>query len=960
MTQPKTELSAWTDPLDETWTALDLETTGLSPRGDEIIEVGAVRFRGDEVLDTFESFVNPGRKLSRFIIDLTGIRQRDVDAAPTFGEIAGELLAFLGSTPLVGHNVDFDLGFLRAKGLGLSNPVCDTWELAYIIRPDLKSYALGSLTAQLHAAHETPHRAVDDANATRQVFMTLLREMGDLDEPTRAEIGRLAQRSGMKLRSALTPARPPSPASQRPRIEGGPRVPERDKAKRRARPGISGLDLEELASRLAHRRPLRPNEQASPVDTALVESMLRAGSEFSRAISGFEERAEQVEMARAVAETLNDGGRLIVEAGTGVGKSLAYLLPAAIYAVLNNKRVVVSTNTINLQEQLVQKDLPMLVAALAAEPELSGLDLSYTQLKGRSNYLCVRKWQHLRASEGLDEAEARMVAKTLLWLRTTETGDRSEINLGGGAAAAPWDRLSAQGDCSATGGACFLRAARDRAAASHIVVVNHALLLSDLAMGGTVIPEYDILIVDEAHHLEDEATRQLGFDLPQSAFDDHFQALGGDRGLFNESVAAVARSEAEALSRESIRQAVGTATAGIPPLREALARVFNALAATLFPDPTGRSDRNGDARVTASTRTQPAWSDIEVLWENADLMLSELGSSLSGLHRTLDGFGVADLPGYDGMMLELGAEVAKNGLLRGRLREFVVEPREDGIYWSTRSAQSNDIELHLAPLHVGEILDQTLYSAKGSVILTSATLSTNGDFNHVTDRVGFDDARQLLLGSPFDYASAALVCTPRDMAQPSDSDYQTAVNDAVQAAALATGGRTMALFTSHAALRACASAVRGRLRGRGIEVLAQGVDGTPQRLLSRFLERPETLLLGTSSFWEGVDLAGDALKVLVVARLPFNVPTDPVFAARSELYENPFNEYAVPEAILRLRQGFGRLIRTKTDRGVAVILDRRILSRAYGRAFMRSLPPVTTSTPLLEELPAEIARWLGL
>ena len=948
------DLSARTDPLSDTWTALDLETTGLSPRADEIIEVGAIRFRGDEVLDTFETFVNPGRTLSPFIVDFTGIRQRDVDAAPSFGEIVGELAAFLGSTPLVGHNVDFDLGFLRAKGLSLTNPVCDTWELAYVLRPDLKSYALGSLSAKLHAAHETPHRAVDDANATRQVFLALLRELGDLDKLTQAEIGRLAQRSGMKLRSALALVRPPSAGPRR------SRVPARDEAQRPAGPGISGLDLEELASRLAHRRALRPNEQAALVDTALVESMLRAGSDFSGAIDGFEERAEQVEMARAVAETLNDGGRLIVEAGTGVGKSLAYLLPAAIYAVLNNKRVVVSTNTINLQEQLVQKDLPMLVAALSAVPELSGLDLSYTPLKGRSNYLCVRKWQHLRASEGLDEAEARMVAKTLLWLRTTETGDRAEINLGGGAAAAPWDRLSAQGDCTATGGACFLRAARDRAAASHIVVVNHALLLSDLAMGGSVIPEYDILIFDEAHHLEDEATRQLGFDLPQSAFDDHFQALGGDRGLFNDAVAAAGRSDAGDLSRDSVQQAVGTATSGIPPLREALARLFNALAAALVPDPSGGSDRNGDARVTASSRSQPAWSDIEVLWENADLMLAELGSSLSGLHKTLDGLGAGDVPGYDGMMLELGEEVARNTLLRGRLREFVVEPREDGIYWSTRSAQSNDVELHLAPLHVGEILDQTLYSAKESVILTSATLSTNGNFNHVTERVGFDDARQLLLGSPFDYESAALVCTPRDMAQPSDSHYQTAVNDAVQMAALATGGRTMALFTSHASLRACASAVRGRLRGRGIEVLAQGVDGTPQRLLARFLERPETLLLGTASFWEGVDLAGDALKVLVVARLPFNVPTDPVVAARSELYENPFNEYAVPQAILRLRQGFGRLIRTKSDRGVVVILDRRILSRGYGPAFMRSLPPVTVSTPLLEELPNEIERWLGL
>ena len=505
--------------------------------------------------------------------------------------------------------------------------------------------------------------------------------------------------------------------------------------------------------------------------------------------------------------------------------------------------------------------------------------------------------------------------------------------------------------------ACY--SSENRAAAAHIVVVNHALLLSDLAMGGSVIPDYDILIVDEAHHLEEEATSQLGFELPQSAFDDHFQILGGDRGLLNDAVAAVGRSDLGDPRRESVRRTVGTATEVIPRLREALAGLFSGLATGLFQDMSGRSYRNGEVRVTPSTRTQPAWSELEVLWENTNLMLSELGNSLANLQVTLDGLEVEDDSSQERLMLQLGEQVARSSVLMGRLREFVAEPREDGIYWATRLPQSNDISLHLAPLHVGETLDRTLYSTKESVVLTSATLSTNGNFNHITERVGFGDARHLILGSPFDYERAALVCAPRDMTQPSDSEYQSAVNAAVQSAVLAAGGRTMALFTSHAALRACASAVRNRLRMDGIDVLAQGVDGAPQRLLARFLDRPESLLLGTSSFWEGVDLAGDALQVLVVARLPFNVPTEPVFASRSELYEAPFNQFAVPQAILRLRQGFGRLIRTRSDKGVVVILDQRILSKGYGRTFMRSLPPVSVSTPLMEELPSEIERWLG-
>jgi DNA polymerase-3 subunit epsilon/ATP-dependent DNA helicase DinG len=243
--------------------------------------------------------------------------------------------------------------------------------------------------------------------------------------------------------------------------------------------------------------------------------------------------------------------------------------------------------------------------------------------------------------------------------------------------------------------------------------------------------------------------------------------------------------------------------------------------------------------------------------------------------------------------------------------------------------------------------------------MTSATLSTAGSFAHISERTGFHDPDELLLGSPFDYAHAALLSVPEDMPEPNSRAYQSAVESAVTDAAVAAGGATMALFTSHAALQATASAIRGGLQSQGLSVLAQGIDGTPQRLVSRFLDDPRSVLLGTASFWEGVDLAGESLKVLLLARLPFNVPTEPVFSARSEMYDNSFGEYAVPQAILRLRQGFGRLIRTKSDRGVAVVLDRRIVSRRYGREFLESLPPVARRDCRLRDLGDVVRDWLG-
>ena len=329
----------------------------------------------------------------------------------------------------------------------------------------------------------------------------------------------------------------------------------------------------------------------------MVVEALSSGSPFSDVIGDFEERPQQIEMAQAVADTINSGGRLMVEAGTGVGKSLAYLLPAALYATANDKRVVVSTNTINLQEQLIQKDLPMVKEAMRGFAPEAADAFRFTQLKGRANYLCYRRWRQMRSSADLDEAQARLMAKTLLWMPTTDTGDRSELNLGHRAAAAAWDRLSAQRaqGCPAPSGPCFLRAAREKAAASHIVVVNHALLISDLVAGGSAIPSYDILIIDEAHQLEDVATKQLGFEVSARDVDELVTELAGERGLLNRCSASVQRIDVAQSRRESVEEAISLASLLIPRLREAAAEMSLSISGAV-PDETATiSVRSGKA-----------------------------------------------------------------------------------------------------------------------------------------------------------------------------------------------------------------------------------------------------------------------------------------------------------------------------------------------------------------------------
>ena len=953
-----------TSPDNDVWIAFDLETTGLDDAKDAVIEIGAVKFQDGRTLDTFRTFVNPQRRISPFISKLTGITQRDVDAAPPFDHAAASFLAFIGAAPLVAQNADFDVGFLRANGIELANPIIDTYDLAYALRPDMPGYSLEDMTRYLGIENTAPHRSLGDASATRDVFLALLEEAYALDAFTLAALQQLAQRSGWQLGYLLDGIA----ANPRRRLAAAP-MPAQGAV------GVNGLDIRQIGDRLrSDGGPLRARERISNIDADLVGALLSDDGALSYALDGFEERSEQAQMAKAVANAINDGRRIIIEAGTGVGKSLAYLLPAALYAMANGKRVVVSTNTINLQEQLINKDAHILVKALqgldkaaAGQQDDGGDRLRFTQLKGRGNYLCLRRWNRMRADADPSVDEARLLAKTMVWLQSTASGDRAEINLGHRSAAAPWDRLSAESraswGCMSQESVCFLRAARERAAASHLIIVNHALLLADIAAEGSIIPEYDALIIDEAHHIEGAATNRLGFDLTRARFDEHLQSLSGDGGLPNQALTALRTATNLAQSRrDALQSAADEIGALLPRLRPFLTNLFTRLQG-IAEGAQGGNGRNAafaqTLRVTPAVRSRPDWSDVEIDWEHAELALAELDRLLDRLESALGDLDDAGLLNYDALREDVGGARETGEYLRGRLKEFAVSPDEGTIYWLSVSARRRELSMNAAPLNVADELNERLFSQKRSVVMTSATLTADGSFGHIVERTGFADADELRLGSPFDYPKAAALCLPTDMPAPNSRAYNAAVDRAIIDAAIAAGGRTMALFTSYGALRRAAAGIGDELQAQGISLLTQGAGSSPDRLVRRFMDNSKAVLLGTASFWEGVDLAGDALSVLIVARLPFSVPTDPVFEARSELYDNSFMQYAVPQAILRLRQGFGRLIRTSDDRGVVAILDSRVLSTRYGGAFLRSLPPASQQKCRLAELGDAIRRHLG-
>ena len=905
--------------LDAPVVALAVETEGVEPQGGKRKAVAAEKLHAGRVVDSFEWRAD---------------------------EAAGEALfpalpAFVGDAPVVGHGLGASAAVLAEAGISLGDRWWDVGELAALVLPGAADEALETLARQVEVlSHDEPF-PIPQVRVTRRVYEALVARV-------------LAQPVAVIRRQADLLARSQSPLAEL--LAALAEAPSSDVVG-----PIGGVDQRELAQRLERPRPIGSPKAPSLLDPDEITRLLSGDGPLAQGFPRYEPRLEQIAMARAVAEALgsrDDDGEphhLVVEGGTGIGKSVAYLLPAILFATRNNVRVVVSTNTINLQEQLVAKDIPDLVEVLS---HLPGLDLSnfrYAQLKGKANYLCVRRWEGLANSDILGPEDARALVRTLGWLQKTRTGDRAELSLRGHDLTT-WDRMSAAsfGTCpGAREGACFYRHAREEATAAHLLVVNHSLLLSNMQVDGTVLPDFDYLIVDEAHNLEGEATRQFGFRVSQTTVEELVERLGN----VIHSIGNVMRvSAVEEARREDVQRRMEEAQPPLYRVRDAWAQLVARLTEFASTQRTQDVGDEGELRITSALRAQPAWSEIEIACDDFERSAADAADRAEGLWRVLDALPSGAVPSLDELKGSLVEWAVDQGEARERVTRFVSEPDEQMVYWLGRAL--GPLTINGAPLEVGTRLNAELFAEKKAVVLTSATLAVRGGFQHVRERLGIEESEELCLGSPFDYKRAALLALPTDLPEPNARGYAEAVAEVVGRLAVDAGGRTLALFTSHAGVRGTAAALRRVLPATGIPVLAQGVDGTPQQLIARFQENPQSVLLGTASFWEGIDIADNAMKVLVVARLPFNVPTEPVFAARSGLYEQPFMQYAVPQAVLRFRQGFGRLIRNKSDHGIVIVLDSRITSKPYGRVFLDSVPPATVLRgPLAEVLPG-VREWL--
>jgi ATP-dependent DNA helicase DinG len=931
---------------------VDIETTGTNPKSDRITEIGAVRIESGRIVETFETLTDPKIHIPPFITQLTGLSDADVRGAPTNAEATASFERFRRGLPAVAHNAEFDLSFLSEHGCAVSpTGGVDTAELSRLAWPTLERHSLAGLAAFVRTTNRRPHRALPDAETTAEVYLQILLSLCDLSQTAWERSYHLSQGVSTGTTAVL-------------RFIGD------DNGKAAVREAVAPVETrEELQVDLNPLIgiPQRRREPTGNFDVDELRSALGEGGLLAAAIGDrFEPRDVQTKMALLVARALVDDEHLLVEAGTGVGKSLAYLLPSAHFAQTTGERVVVSTRTRALQEQLLKKDLPLLAAAVP-------FDLSAALLKGRSNYLCGLKFT--RFVDGPVGEESRILRRAALsfvrWVEETKSGDVAEC-----AAFHPrsapglWAKLCCEhtfctGRKCAHFDHCFLFRARRAAEGAHVVAVNHNLLLANAAADEGVLGPVNRLVVDEAQHLEDVAADALATRVewwPVSTVCDRLALVrrGRHAGLIsdvhNDAQAALSAAQVEPLTQIS-----DSAVAAVGSLRETAQRFFRALSGHL--NIRLENDDWGTLRLLAGDTLFESLSESANEYQTALRQTSAKLASLCDL--------VTDsVNGDDSLqerLLELRARAEDITALSRDIEAVWGADREDWVYWAQRPPSEERIDSALVgvPLDVGELLRERLFDRVGTAVLTSATLTVGRSFDYMASRLGLSDSPRLAAeayGSPFDFESQMRCAVAAFLPGPNEHGHRQEADELLATLVGESEVNTLVLATSKSAVRSATALLKERLEPAGRVVMGQWIDGPPGPLTERLRRTPGGVLVGTDTLWEGVDLPGAGVELVVILRLPFAVPTDPLVAARVERIEarggNGFYDLSVPVAVLRFRQGFGRLVRSKTDRGAVVVLDSRMATARYGRRFVESVPIEPVMCDSKEELLEEVVGWL--
>ncbi|QGG50842.1 ATP-dependent DNA helicase DinG [Lysinibacillus pakistanensis] len=911
---------------------VDLETTGHSPaNGDRMIQIAIVIMKDWQIERTFTKFINPGKAIPPFIQDLTHITDKDVKDALPFEAHADYIYELLAECVFVAHNADFDLSFLQAefKRAGLpkwQGKKMDTVELAKILFPMSLSFKLGDLAADLNIPLANAHRADDDALATAELFICCWKELLALPQLTLEQM----HKRSFRLKSNVSQLFFEALQIKRQHVTGNENV----------------SYYRNLAICDGRKQHTSHAEIVSFPQTAAEKTVLMA-----KAMPNFEERPAQVEMMDTIWQALNAQTECVIEASTGIGKTVGYLLPAILYAQAVNKKIAISTYTSHLQEQLVEEELPKIEKIL-------GTKVNIAVLKGMQHYIDIARFEQCMAYADESYDDTFTILQILVWLTKTETGVLSELNVSGGGQLFI-EKIRKMPD-EKTRGFDFYEQALKNSETADCIVTNHSMVLSDLVRQTPIFTQIDGWIIDEAHQFIQATMQQDEVVFSYTQWKYIFGQIGTmeETALFQQfSQAAKKRQRVPMQSLQRLdtqfirlqRTFDETVQRAVLQMQQQIKSKQASSKYTLFLEDVPLAK---EPLLKVSKLTQQ-WLDLA----------AEVGQIFENNIEQLDNNELYLLSEWHYWIREMKMKIAE-------WEEIFLSPQTENSVWLEFDVRSVPGSLHAfkKPANVTPIIEKVLAPLRkqASIIWTSGTLTVPGNERFVTRQLGIADRVEItkLQAPPAYYAGAKafIVTDMPDIQHVSQDEYIEAVAHAITRTVRMTEGRCFVLFTAQEMLRKTVELIQDSELLDDYMLFAQGVSGgSRMRILKSFQKFSHAVLFGTNSFWEGVDVPGDALASVIVVRLPFSSPEEPVFKARAKHItaqgHNSFNELSLPEAIMRFKQGFGRLIRSSQDKGAFIVLDRRITTKSYGKEFIKALPPIDVKKLQLPELLKELNHW---
>ncbi|MDQ0271050.1 ATP-dependent DNA helicase DinG [Cytobacillus purgationiresistens] len=931
------------------YVVIDLETTGNAPRkGDKMIQFAAVVIEDGKITDQYSSLVQPNQSIPPFIEELTGLTDDMVKNAPSFAEIAPKILTMLEGAYFVAHNVLFDLSFLQEELIevgynGFFGPILDTVELARILLPSEDSYKLSDLAIQQGLNHDRPHQADSDAYVTAELLLILERKLKQLPMQTLKQLHKLS--GGLK--SDLDIYLEELVQWKESKIDFIP-------AELEVYQGIAlrkGQDED--------KKPAFDGQMEFPDDSGKKEAL------FRKAFPHFEVREGQFLMMDSVYEAFNEPKHALIEAGTGVGKSLAYLIPSMMYAVKNNETIVISTYTTQLQDQLLHKDLPLLKKMLPFSVEA-------VVLKGRSHYISLQKFA--QSLNDMDENYDTNLTKMqiLIWLTETETGDMDELNLSSGGLIY-WNHIKNDETVFLQNKSWISRdfyyKARTLAQKAHLIITNHSMLLTDLVHDHSILPSYSHVIVDEGHHFVKAAGPHFGRSLDYLNVRLLLSQIGGveHRQLLYKLEKVL--EEKGDINQHSLIHSFEMNELMTEMLFE-MDEFFRLIGQVAKKQKKGKSGGN---RLKVGFYSNESNEENKVLQGKAERFYFLTADAMKALEARLNYIhdNINSLENHEKAFLEeLATVVGDLKKVAATVKELFITTSDEHVTWIEIDlrAMQNVTTVYCEPINVSNVLNARFFQQKSSVVLASATMTVKDSFSYILKEIGLEEAdcKLIKIESPFDYEKQVKLIIPEDLPDikaVSMEEYVASISEQIISIAESTKGRMLILFTSYEMLRQTHQLIKESGFLDDFAIFAQGISGGSRSRLTRNFQRFEkAILLGTSSFWEGVDIPGEDLSCLIIVRLPFSPPDEPMTEAKAKKIKeaggNPFSEFSLPEAVIRFKQGFGRLIRTKSDKGLIIVFDRRIVTTSYGKAFLQSVPSVKAERKTINETLDLIDEWL--